>query len=111
MLAPAPTGDQPQAGAAVTGSPAAPPREGRAARLSGAPGRLLRSRRLWAALALLGLVGGGLAWASPHLRAWYHFRAAAADLRHYHNTQAVRHLEVCLRTWPADPDVMLLAAR
>jgi Flp pilus assembly protein TadD len=73
--------------------------------------RLLRRRGLWAAAILLALLAGGVALAGPQLRAWYHFHAARSDLKRYHNPQAVRHLQVCLRTWPNDPDVQLLAAR
>src|SRR5262249_2631185 len=29
----------------------------------------------------------------------------------YHNRQAIEHLQVCLRRWPDDPEVLLLAAR
>jgi predicted Zn-dependent protease len=57
------------------------------------------------------LAAAGLILAGPHLWAWYHFRAARTELEHYHNPQAIRHLQVCLRTWPNDPDVLLLAAR
>lgn len=130
MLAPAPTGDEPQAGTAATAGPGglgagAPGTDAaagasRPARLRGAVYRLLRSRRAWAAGLLLALVAAGLTqvlelslppWAGPHLRAWYHYRAARSDLRRYHNAQAVRHLQACLRVWPEDPDVLLLAAR
>src|SRR5262249_42322286 len=34
-----------------------------------------------------------------------------SELEHYHNPQAIRHLHACLRVWPEDPDVLLLAAR
>jgi tetratricopeptide (TPR) repeat protein len=113
MAAPAPPGGEPAAGAAVTAEAGGPgaPAASRAARLMGAVGRLLRRRQFWAGAVLLGLVGGGLAWGVPQLRAWYHFRAAASELRRYHNPQAIRHLHECLRAWPADPDVLLLAAR
>src|SRR5262249_23287865 len=50
-----------------------------------------------------------LAW--PHLRAWYHFRAARRELEHYHNPQAIRHLQACLEQWPEDTDAIILAAR
>jgi thioredoxin-like negative regulator of GroEL len=66
---------------------------------------------MWAAAALLALAAAGLAPAVPQLRAWYHLRAARSELQHYHNRQAVLHLRACLRVWPADPDVLLLAAR
>jgi tetratricopeptide (TPR) repeat protein len=72
---------------------------------------LLRSPRLWAAVILLGLVAAGIALAAPQLTAWYHLRAAHSALERYHNPEAVRHLQECLRIWPADPDVLLLAAR
>jgi len=49
--------------------------------------------------------------AAPQLRAWYHLRAARRALARYHNPQAIRHLQACLRVWPADADVLLLAAR
>jgi predicted Zn-dependent protease len=72
---------------------------------------LLRRRRLWVAVVLLGLVAAAGAWAWPHVQASYHFRAARAELQRYHTAQAIRHLQVCLRVWPHDPDVLLLAAR
>jgi predicted Zn-dependent protease len=72
---------------------------------------LLRSPHLWAAVLLLGLVAAGLVLAVPRLRAWQNYRAARADLEHYHNRQAIDHLQVCLHLWPDDPDVLLLTAR
>jgi predicted Zn-dependent protease len=45
------------------------------------------------------------------LRAAYHLRAARRAIARYHNRQAVQHLKACLRVWPADSDVLLLAAR
>src|SRR2546428_180544 len=122
MLAPAPTGDDKQAEAATPPSPGCssgggsgrderegkrcPARSSRAALFG-----LLRCRRLWAAGALLALLATGLALAGPHLRAWYHFRAAQKATARYHNRQAIHHLQACLRVWPADADVLLLAAR
>src|SRR5204863_6700690 len=47
----------------------------------------------------------------PHLRAWYHFRAARLELQRYHTAQAIRHLHLCRDIWPRDPEVLLLAAR
>src|SRR6266852_6049415 len=70
-----------------------------------------RRRILIPGLFILGLVAGAVAFARPHVQAWYHFRAAKSDLQSYHNPQAVRHLQACLRTWPDDPDVLLLSAR
>jgi tetratricopeptide (TPR) repeat protein len=78
------------------------------------PGRwsgLVRSRRLWAVAALLALVAGCLALAAPGLRAFYHLRAARADMQRYHNRQAIAHLQACLRTWPSNADALLLSAR
>jgi predicted Zn-dependent protease len=57
------------------------------------------------------VVAAAGAWAWPQVWACYHFRAAEAELRRYHNPQAIRHLQVCLGVWPHDPDVLLLAAR
>jgi tetratricopeptide (TPR) repeat protein len=72
----------------------------------------LRSRRwLIVALVVLGLTAAALVVARPYLRAWYHFRAARAELQRYHNPQAIRHLRFCRDIWPNDPDVMLMAAR
>jgi tetratricopeptide (TPR) repeat protein len=59
----------------------------------------------------LGLGAAGWVLAAPRLEAWHHFRAARSALRSYHNPQAIRHLQACLRTWPSDPDVLLLSAR
>jgi tetratricopeptide (TPR) repeat protein len=72
---------------------------------------VLRPRRLVAGLALLAVVAAGLVATEPHLRGWYHFRAARSALGRYHNPQAVRHLQACLRVWPDDAAVLLLTAR
>jgi tetratricopeptide (TPR) repeat protein len=112
MPAPGPAGDAPQA-------EASPP----AGSLRGTQGRdatrreailhgLLRHRRLWAIVVVFAaLAAVGFALARPRANAWYHFRAARADLLAYHNPQAIRHLQVCLRVWPDDPDVLFLSAR
>jgi tetratricopeptide (TPR) repeat protein len=71
---------------------------------------LLRRRRLWAAVALVGFFAAAVALVGPHVRAWYHYRAAQDHLQRYHTVQAVRHLQACLRIWPSAPDVLLLAA-
>jgi tetratricopeptide (TPR) repeat protein len=57
------------------------------------------------------MVAVGLALAGPRALAWYHFRAARSELERFHNPQAIRHLQACMRVWPEDPDVLLLAAR
>jgi Flp pilus assembly protein TadD len=72
---------------------------------------LLRHRRLVVGGVLLSLLAAGLALAGPRLRAWYHLHEARRELQRYHNPQGIRHLHVCLRVWPNDPDVTLLAAR
>jgi tetratricopeptide (TPR) repeat protein len=68
-------------------------------------------RRPWLVLAVL-VLGGGLAvLAGPHLVAWYHWRAAQADLERYHSKAALRHLNACLEAWPKSARTHLLAAR
>ena len=73
--------------------------------------RLRRIRRLWVILTLLGLIAGAVIVFRPHLRAWYHRRAARVELQRYHIPQAIRHLRICRDIWPRDPEVLLLAAR
>jgi hypothetical protein len=68
-------------------------------------------RRRWLLLVLIGLIAAAVAVACPHLRAWYHLRAARAELQRYHHPQAIRHLQICRAVWPRHPDVLLLAAR
>ena len=68
-------------------------------------------RRMWLLLVLVVSIAAAVAVARPHLRAWYHLRAARAELKRYHNAQAIPHLRVCRDIWPNDPDVLLLAAR
>jgi predicted Zn-dependent protease len=80
-------------------------------KLIAALGRLLRNPRLWGVVVLLSLVAAGLALTAPHMRGWYHLRAARSELQRYHNPQAIRHLQVCLHVWPDDPEVLILAAR
>ena len=122
MAAPGPAGDAKQADAATTtgaGGPSAGSqpislREGThpASRLRALLGARFGPARAWiAGLFTLALVGIGVALALPHVRAWYHFRAARSELQRYHNPQAIRHLHACLSIWPTDPDVLLLAAR
>jgi tetratricopeptide (TPR) repeat protein len=50
-------------------------------------------------------------WLLPRFRAWQHARAARSELKNYHNSQALRHLQECRSIWPNDPDLLLLAAR
>jgi tetratricopeptide (TPR) repeat protein len=117
MAAPGPPGDVKQAGPATAPVPGcrvpAPP--GTAAserRGQGAWFALLRRPRVWlAGVLLLGIIAAGLTLAVPQLWAWYHFRAARSALACYHNPQAIRHLQACLRIWPTDGDVLLMTAR
>src|SRR5215475_5191987 len=105
-----PTSDAPAGGsvAARDGRSAAPnPPSIRA----WAPRHLLRRRRFLAGCLLLSLLAACAYVAAPHLRAWYHFRAARRELERYHNPQAIRHLQACLEKWPKDADAILLAAR
>ena len=97
----------------MTGPPAPAPGEAPPPAAGSAAG----SRRPWrfwralAAAALLITAGAGLAPALPQLRAWQHYRAARTELQRYHNPQAFRYLQACLRVWRDDPDVKFLAAR
>jgi Flp pilus assembly protein TadD len=68
-------------------------------------------RRLGLLLAMVGLTAGAAILLLPHLRAWYHLRAARAEMMRYHTSQAIRHLLICRDIWPRDPEVLLLAAR
>jgi tetratricopeptide (TPR) repeat protein len=68
-------------------------------------------RRLLGAAVLLSLLGAAVVLVRPHLSAWYHLRAARSALKQYHNWEAIRHLRICLNTWPEDADALFLAAR
>jgi tetratricopeptide (TPR) repeat protein len=81
------------------------------ARLGAALYRLSHQPRFWAAALLLSFLAGAFWLVSPHVRAWYHLRGARTQLEHFHNAQGIRHLQVCRRIWPRDPDFLLLAAR
>src|SRR5215469_436200 len=69
-----------------------------------------RPRRLLIVLGTCTLV---LAGASPFLWAGYHWYAGRAALKRYHNTEARRHLDACLKVWPwsRSVPVHLLTAR
>jgi tetratricopeptide (TPR) repeat protein len=104
-------GDSPQpiGGASISAAGDRPPH---VKRLRTFLNERLRSVRFWVVtLFLVALLSGGLWFGVPHARAWYHFHAGRSALQKYHNPQAVRHLQSCLRDWPDDPDVQLLAAR
>jgi tetratricopeptide (TPR) repeat protein len=98
-----------QAGSASEGMPGETP---------GASCRRLRFslvHRRWKLLVLLVLLvaltaGAGVA-ARPHIQAWYHRRAARAELQRYHTGQAIRHLLLCRDIWPRDPETLVLSAR
>jgi tetratricopeptide (TPR) repeat protein len=74
-----------------------------------AAGRPLK--KLLVLLVLVGLTSVAGVWVRPHVRAWYHRRAARTESQHYHNRQAIRHLLICRETWPHDPETLLLSAR
>ncbi len=75
------------------------------------PGRLARlPRRYWPAIAALVLLAGAV-WSAPHLRAWWHLRAAQSDLAGFRAAPAREHLRVCLQAWPASARAHLLAGR
>jgi tetratricopeptide (TPR) repeat protein len=82
----------------------------RAGSVSDGPLRRLRFR-LVGLLLLLGLAAGVGMMAHPHVRAWYHRRAARLEMQRYHTPQAIRHLLICRTIWPRDPETLLLAAR
>jgi tetratricopeptide (TPR) repeat protein len=69
-----------------------------------------RTRLLGTAIGLscLGIIA---AVAVPRMRAWYHLRAARAELQKYHNLQAIEHLQICHKIWHDDAEVLLLIAR
>src|SRR6266700_428656 len=50
-------------------------------------------------------------WAWPHAWAWQQRRLGAAALDLYHAEEARAHLVACLKTWPNDPQALLLASR
>src|SRR5690349_1414019 len=64
-------------------------------------------KRLIGVLLLLAL-GGALATQGY---AWYQRRAGRDALARYKTAEARRHLDACLRLWPADETAHLLSAR
>jgi predicted Zn-dependent protease len=74
-------------------------------------GLLPRPRFFVLALILIGLIAGGLFWVRPRIALWYHLRTARLEIERCHNQQAIRHLQICLRELPDNPEVLLLAAR
>jgi tetratricopeptide (TPR) repeat protein len=94
----------------------APPSAGERPASAGWRQRLLSQRprivrRLGLLLVLLGVTAGAGVVARPHVRAWYHRRAARLELQRYHTPQAIQHLLICRDIWPHDPETLLLAAR
>jgi predicted Zn-dependent protease len=67
--------------------------------------------RVLLALVVAGLLGiAGWVGATIGLPR-YHLRAAKQALAQFHPAEANKHLDSCLRRWPNDPEVHLLAAR
>jgi predicted Zn-dependent protease len=60
---------------------------------------------------LVALTGLGLGLAGVQLWAWQQYHAARRALERYRLAEARQHLEHCLRVWPSDFDVRLLAAQ
>jgi hypothetical protein len=56
--------------------------------------------RVLLVLGLLAVITGGFALAGVNAWAWYHYRAAEADLAHRRFVQARQHLDHCLWAWP-----------
>ncbi|SRR5579884_2003604 len=71
---------------------------------------LSRKARRILLLILVLLPCGAIGFATVHVRAWYHYRAAQACLQCYHFADARKHLAIPLRTWPCSWRVHLLAA-
>jgi tetratricopeptide (TPR) repeat protein len=67
--------------------------------------------RLLGVAVLVGIIALGGSVAAWHAQAFYHFRSGRAALARHHNRDALTHFQACLRTWPNDPDVLILAAR
>src|SRR5579885_358246 len=121
MPAPSPRGDETHAGVVDQANPNCPNATGQEggtpvaksgmSRLRVAASRLIRNPHFWVMTILLGLLAVCIVLATPYARAWYHLREARAEMQHWHNGQAIRHLQVCLEIWPRDPTVLLLAAR
>jgi predicted Zn-dependent protease len=72
---------------------------------------VLHPGRVLGVAVLLGLIALGGSVAARHAQAFYHFRTGRTDLLCHHNRDALTHFQACLRTWPNDRDVLLLAAR
>lgn len=68
-------------------------------------------RRFLAAVVLLAFLAGLTTLAFPHVRAWHHLSAARMAVKKNHNQEAIRHLQVCLKTWPTDSGILFLVAR
>jgi tetratricopeptide (TPR) repeat protein len=84
----------------------------RSARLPLALRSLLRRRRFLAFTAvLIGLFAFSFFWVVPYFRVGSHLRAARSETQLCHNRQAIDHLQICLREWPNNPEVLMLAAR
>lgn len=76
------------------------------------PAWLIGLRRRWRLLVALAVALGCAAVVlGPHVFAWYHWRAGREALERYRAAEARRHLDACLRVWPASAKVHLLAAR
>src|SRR5262245_12836696 len=72
----------------------------------------IRLRRTWVLVGLLLLVVGVVGYpVSMHIWATHHYRAAERAIARRDFRQAAVHLDKCLKTWPKEPNVLLLAAQ
>jgi tetratricopeptide (TPR) repeat protein len=76
-----------------------------------AEGTKRRTGRLLGIGALVGLIGLGAAVIVVYVQAFLHFRSGVRDLERHHNAEARTHFQAYLRTWPKDPQALLLSAR
>jgi len=71
-------------------------------------------RRPWrvlgigALVSLIGLVGIVI---SLYVQSFMHFRSGRSALERHHNVAALDHFQIYLRSWPQDPEALLLSAR
>src|SRR5262249_22157211 len=104
----------PPALAPLASVPSANPRSLR--RLPGALRRagwrlLRRPWRLLGIVVLVGIIALSTNVVARHAQAYHHFRSGRTALARHHNRDALEHFRACLRTWPNDPDALVLAAR
>jgi tetratricopeptide (TPR) repeat protein len=70
-----------------------------------------RRRFWWRIVLLLAVLAAGALIARPQMLGWYHWWQGRSELARYHPAKASAHFEQCLRVWPEDAEVHLLASR